>query len=284
MAIPKQYQSDVKEILKRRTTNGGDLWATADNRLGVGSPFSTLQCVLMLTELGMKPSDPILERAAESIMTCWREDGRFRLAPKSAMYPCHTATAARVLCRLGYASDERLNKTFDYLFEIQYRDGGWRCNKFSFGRGPETESSNPGPTLEVLDAFRFSAFLNHDARLDDAVGFLLSHWETRKPLGPCHFGIGTLFMKIEYPFFRYNLLFYVYVLSFYNKARTDWRFLEALEILRSKLSNNKIVVENPNRKLAAFSFCKRGEPSDVATQQYEGILRNISSPWRSPAS
>ena len=276
MAIPKQYRSDVKEILKRRIANGGDFWATADNRLGVGSPFSTLQCALILTELGMELSDPVLERTAELILASWREDGRFRLAPKGAIYPCHTATAARVLCRLGYASDERLNKSFDYLFEIQYRDGGWRCNKFSFGRGPETESSNPGPTLEVLDAFRFSAFLNHDARLDDAVGFLLDHWETRGPLGPCHFGIGTLFMKIEYPFFRYNLFFYVYVLPFYNQAKTDQRFLEALEVLKSKLSNGTIVIENPNRKLAAFSFCRKDEPSDIATQRYDEILRNLS--------
>ncbi|HEB12921.1 MAG TPA: hypothetical protein ENI11_04515, partial [Actinobacteria bacterium] len=48
--------------------------------------------------------------------------------------------------------------------------------------------------------------------------------------------------------------FYVYVLSFYNKAKTDWRFLEALGVLRSKLSDSKIVVENPNRK-PTFSFC-----------------------------
>ncbi len=68
--------------------------------------------------------------------------------------------------------------------------------------------------------------------------------------------------------------FYVYVLSFYNKAKTDWRFLEALGVLRSKLSDSKIVVENPNRK-PTFSFCRRGEPSELATQRHNEILRNI---------
>lgn len=41
---------------------------------------------------------------------------------------------------MGYVSDARLQKTFQYLLNIQQTDGGWRCNKFSFGRGPETGS------------------------------------------------------------------------------------------------------------------------------------------------
>ena len=270
-----QYLSDVKAILARRYDNGGDLWATQDKRLGVGSPFSTLECALMLSELGMDRSEPILKETTEFILSSWREDGRFRLSPKGAIYPCHTAGTARILCRLGYASDTRLKKTFAHLFEIQHSDGGWRCNTYKFGRGPETAFSNPGPSLEALDAFRFTNFLNLDTRLDKAVEFLLNHWILRKPLGPCHFGIGSLFMKVEYPFFRYNLFFYVYVLSFYNKAKKDWRFLEALRVLESKLVNGKIIVENPNRKLAGFSFCKKGRPSDLATERYHEILKNL---------
>lgn len=274
MALSR-YQSDIEAILARRYDNGGDLWTTPDKRLGKGSPFSTLDCVLMLSELGMDISEPVLKEAAELILSSWQKDGRFKLAPKGAVYPCHTATAARILCRLGYASDKRLRITFNHLLEIQHVDSGWRCKKFSFGRDPETEFSNPGPTLEALDAFRFTPFLNQDERLDKAVEFLLNHWVTRKPLGPCHFGIGTLFMKVEFPFFRYNLFFYVYVLSFYNRAQKDQRFLEALQILESKLVNGKIVVENPNRKLAGFSFCKKGEPSELATERYHEILENL---------
>lgn len=275
MVVPKQYQSDVEAILARRYDNGGDLWATADGRLGKGSPFSTRDCALMLSELGMGLSEPVVKETAELIISSWREDGRFRPAPKGAIYPCHTAGAARILCQLGYATDSRLKQTFEHLLEIQHDDGGWRCNTYKYGKGPETAFSNPGPTLEVLDAFRFTHFLNQDKRLDKAIDFLLEHWVTRKPLGPCHFGIGTLFMKVEYPFFRYNLFFYVYVLSFYNKARKDSRFLEALRVLESKLVNGKVVVENPNRKLASFSFCKKGEPSELATARYQEIQKNL---------
>lgn len=275
MAVSKQYQSDADTILARRYDNGGDLWATPDRRLGKGSPFSTLDCALMLSELGMNTSEPLLKQTAELILSSWREDGRFRLAREGAIYPCHTATAARILCRLGYASDNSVKRTFGHLLEIQHNDGGWRCNTYKFGRGPETAFSNPGPTLEALDAFRCTGFLNQDSRLDKAVEFLLNHWVTRKPLGPCHFGIGSLFMKVEFPFFRYNLFFYVYVLSFYNRAKKDQRFLEALRILESKLVNGSIIVENPNRKLAKFTFCKKGETSDIATERYLEILKNL---------
>ncbi len=277
MAIRKQYQSDIDTIMARRYDNGGDYWTTSDRRLIKGSPFSTLGCAYMLSELGMDGSEPVLKETAELILNSWREDGRFKLTPQGAIYPCHTINAVRTLCYLGYTSDRRLRKTFDHLLEIQYDDGGWRCNKFSFGRGPETEFSNPGPTLTALDAFRFTHYLNSNEALDKAVEFLLGHWKTRRPLGPCHYGIGSLFMQIAYPFLNYNLFFYVYVLSFYNKARKDERYLEALGALQSSLKSGRIVVERPSQKLAGFAFCKKGEPSDLGTERYYEILKNLEN-------
>jgi hypothetical protein len=276
MVVPEQYQSDIKVILDRRYNNGGDYWASSDAQVGIGSPFSTIQCILMLSDLGMNHSDPVLKEASKLILNCWHEDGRFRLAPKGAMYPCYTAAAARVLCRVGYTEDKRLQRTFKHLLDTVHTDGGWRCNSFKYGRGPETEFSNPGPTLDVLDAFRFTRYLNQEKTLDRAVDFLLDHWTTRKPLGPCHFGIGTLFMQIEYPLLRYNLFNYVYILSFYERAKGDARFRQALEILESKMIEGKVVVENPHRRLANLSFCRKGAPSDVATVHYHEILKNLS--------
>ncbi len=275
MAVEAQYLSDVEAILSHRNDNGGDLWATPDKRLLKGAPFSTLESVLLLLELGMKPSEPPLKEAADLIFSTWQEDGRFKVYPQGSIYPCQTAHAADTLCHMGYASDVRLQKTFRHLLDIQYTDGGWRCNKFSFGRGPETEYSNPFPTLTVLSAFRFSDYLNKEPALDRAVEFLLEHWTIRKPIGPCHYGIGTLFMQVEYPFRNYNLFVYVYVLSFYNRAKKDKRFLEALKALESRMVDEQIIVERVVPKLARLSFCKKGEPSALATIRYHEILKNL---------
>lgn len=275
MAIAEKYQADADVILSHLQDNGGELWTTPDRRLLKGAPFSALESPLFLLELGMSPDDPILKAAADLFFSVWREDGRFQVAPKGGIYPCQTIHAADLLCRLGYASDKRMQKTLRHLLETQYRDGGWRCNKFSYGRGPETESSNPFPTLIALDAFRFTGFLNQEPALEKAAEFLLSHWETRKPLGPCHYGIGTLFMQVEYPFRSYNLFLYVYVLSFYSRAKEDERFWEAFRTLESKTVNGQIIVERVVPKLASLNFCKKGLPSELATAKYQEILRNL---------
>ncbi len=104
---------------------------------------------------------------------------------------------------------------------------------------------------------------------------MLRHWTTRAPLGPCHYGIGTLFMQVGYPFDNYNLFVYVYVLSFYESAKKDERFLNALGTLESKLVDGRIVVERVNRRLAGLSFCRKGEPSELGTRRYREILRNL---------
>ena len=177
---------------------------------------------------------------------------------------------------MGYSGDKRLEITFRYFLASQYSDGGWRCNKFSFGRGPETDYSNPYPTLIALDAFRYSNYLNAEPALDRAVDFLLEHWTIRKPIGPCHYGIGSLFMQVEYPFRNYNLFQYVYVLSFYERAKNDKRFLEALSTLKAKTRNEQIVVERVVPKLAKLQFCKKGTSSILATKRYREILQNMS--------
>lgn len=275
MMAEDQYLSDVEAILSHRHDNGADLWATPDRRLLKGSPFSTFESVLYLLELGVSPEEPVMKAAADLIFSVWQDDGRFRIYPKGSIYPCQTAIAAKTLCYLGYASDDRLQKTFRHFLDTQYKDGGWRCNKFSFGHGEETEYSNPQPTLNALDAFRFSDYFDKEQALNRAVDFLLEHWVIRKPIGPCHYGIGTLFMQVEYPFRNYNLFQYVYVLSFYNCARNDSRFLEAFEELKSKTRDGQIIVERVVPKLAKLSFCKKGAPSTLATKRYNEILENL---------
>ena len=111
---------------------------------------------------------------------------------------------------------------------------------------------------------------------DQAVETLLHHWTVRVPTGPCHYGMGTLFMQVEYPFLRYNLFYYVYVLSFYPKAQRDERFKEAFDALRRKLdSHDRMIVERTNRKLEGLEICRKGEPSEAATVRYSEIVKNM---------
>ncbi len=275
--VSQKHLADIDAMLARRHDNGADYWASADGRLGVGEPFSTITSLLILHELKVPRSHEAVHGALQLISGAQRDDGRYRLAPRGALYPCATAAAARVLCRFGQTRTRGLQRTLDHLLETQHDDGGWRCNKFSYGRGPETEFSNPGVTLWVLDVFRFTDHVNRNPNLDRAVESLLDHWVVRRPIGPCHFGIGTLFMQVEFPLLRYNLFNYVYVLSFYDRAKGDPRYREALRVLESKLdARGRVIVERPNRKLAGLSFCAAGRPSALATARYREIVKNLN--------
>lgn len=273
--MKEEYRQDAERILSHRKDQGWDLWTTSDHRISKGSPFSLLGSLLLLAELGMDPSDPAIITGTDLVFETLRPDGRFQVAPKGAMLPCQTINALNVLCHLGQGEDPRLYSTWTYLLDTRHTDGGWRCLKFSYGRGPETEFSNPGPTLAALDAFRLNPKYDSDPRLDKAVGFLLDHWDTRLPLGPCHYGIGSLFLQVEYPFLTYNLFNYIYVLSHYPKARQDARFLDALQCLSKKLSDGQIIVERVNPKLKDFNFCRKGCPSEAGTRRYQEILNSL---------
>jgi len=278
MVVTSEFGPDVAAILARRHDQGADYWATTDGKLAKGGPFSTLGAARLLVELGVDPADPVMAATIELIWSTWREDGRFKLAPAGAIYPCQTAHAASTLAHLGCVSDPRMATTFDHLLAIQFGDGGWRCNKFSYGRGPETSFSNPGPTLTVLDAFRFTGLANQSPALERAVEFLLGHWVSRAPLGPCHYGIGSLFLQVGYPLSDYNLFAWVYVLSFYDRARADRRFAEALGVLESKLVDGQVVPERVNRALTGLEFCRKGAPSKLATRRYREIVANLARP------
>jgi hypothetical protein len=270
----QQRQEDVERILGTQHDNGGEYWSTPDGGIAKGSPFSSLECGILLSELGYDPQSPEMRGIADLAFGNMKEDGRIKAYATGTVYPCQTALAARTLCYLGHAKDARLAKTYEYFLGNRHTDGGWRCNASKFGHGPETKCSNPGPTLMILDVFRFTPSIKSD-RLDTAVEFLLRHWETKAPIGPCHYGIGHLFMQVEFPMLRYNIFYYVYVLSFYDKAKRDPRFLEAFAALSGKLVGGEMPVENPNRKLSDYNFCRKNSGSELATRRYREIVKNI---------
>lgn len=276
VGVPNRTTRDIDEILASRHANGGDYWANADGRWGVGAPHSTYESGLILAELGLKPSSPIAKGITDTLFASWEDDGRIRPGPGLAVQPCHTANAARLLCRLGQADDTRLIRTFDWLLANQHSDGGWRCSRARLGLSPEIDASNPGVTLAVLDALRFSKTPLHDPPLERAVDTLLDHWTTRRPLGPCGFGIGSRFMQVEFPYIRYNLFGYVHVLSFYPKARRSRAFKAAYAVLAGKRVEGSVIVEHVRPGLEGLQFCREGQPSRLATQRFAEIEDNLA--------
>lgn len=266
-----------EKLLSVRYSNGFDFWATPEGKLGIEKPISTLTALLVMSELRIPKDHEALRGAAELVIRSVKKDGRVKIAPKGSIYPCHNALAAAALCRNGYFDNEESERLLSHLASDRHTDGGWRCKKFFYGRGPETEFSNPGVTLLALDAFRCTRQEHELNEFDDAVETLLDHWTIRTPIGPCHFGIGKQFMQLEYPFYRYNLFYYVYVLSFYRKAVRDYRFIEALNMLKGKLDQNgNIIIEKIKPQLQQLGIYKLGGIYDEANERFDELIINAS--------
>lgn len=120
-----------------------------------------------------------------------------------------------------------------------------------------------------MDIFKVFFF----EKLNKGVDFLLQYWEVQELVEPCNFGIGSTSMKIEYPFPRYNLFYYV--LSIYDKVKEDKRFQEAYKQLKNKAINNKLIPENPHRARNKFDFAKKGQISEIGTKCLYEIKNNV---------
>jgi hypothetical protein len=266
----------IDEIIKRQTDNGGLYWSRADGDIHAPFGFSTIDTLSVLGEIGysINYNSKIIE-AVDFILSYQTTEGSFKYSPKSSKLPCLTARILAGLGRLGLKDDFKIEKSYRWLLDTQWNDGGWRCATVRLGKSPLTDASNPGTTLYVLDAFRFRNNSSDDLdKLNKGVDFLLQHWEIKQPLGPCNFGIGSSFMKIEYPFLRYNLFYYVYVLSFYLKAKDDKRYIEAFNQMKYKTKNNKLIPENPHKAWQMFDFAKKGQISKIGTQRWLEINKN----------
>jgi hypothetical protein len=68
-----------------------------------------------------------------------------------------------------------------------------------------------------------------------AADAVLEHWTNRKTKKPFMFGMGTDFQKLKLPMAWYNILHVLSALGSITGVASDPRYLEMLEILRSKL-------------------------------------------------
>lgn len=270
-------EADITNLLGRRAENGGPFWSRADGNIHAPSGFSTIDVLNVLGQLGATVEHhPVLGEAAEFVFRYQADEGAFRYSGARSRLPCITGQVLAGLGRLGLGEDSRYAGGLRWLLDHQSDDGGWRCGTVRQGASPVTDASNPGATLFVLDAFRpvrDRQGPSVQARLDGAVEFVLHHWETRAPLGPCLFGIGSRFLQVEFPFLRYNLFYYVHVLAHFERARGDPRFLEALDALADHVREGRMVVDAPHRAWRGYAFAQKGCPSAPATLCWREVQR-----------
>jgi len=270
---------EIESIIERQNENGGKFWSREDGNIHAPNGFSTIDCLNVLGELGADINDyPVLSQAFDFVLKYQLKDGFFKYSKSSSKLPCITARILSSFSRLSVHNDLRLVKSYKALLEAQWNDGGWRCATVKIGKSFLTDASNPGTTLHVLDAFRFRKNTKKDiSQLNKGIDFLLQHWDIRQPIGPCGFGMGTRFFQLEYPFLRYNLFYYVYILSFYKSSMRSKNFQKAYQLLAEKTNNGKIIPDNPHRAWRKYNFAKKGKVSELGTTRWEEIINNCNN-------
>jgi hypothetical protein len=272
-----KWKNEIKALINRKHENGGPFWSRSDGNILAPAGFCTIDVLHAIGQLGGKvTASTALRDAANFLLTYQNDDGSFSYSQQTTKLPCNTANILSTLGRLGVSNSKPIDLAYSWLFTNQAPDGGWRCATVKRGKSPETNASNPGTTLWVLDACLFrDNDKQENKQLNRGVNFLLDHWNSRKPLGPCTFGIGSRFLKTEFPFRRYNLFYYVYVLSQYEDAVRDHRLHQAFEALKLQAKNGGLRIRAPHKAWKGSVFAPEIGPSRPSVEYWRELTKRL---------
>jgi len=269
--------NEIDEITQRINSNGGMLWSRSDGNIYSPIGFSSIEVLNVFGDMGLRyNTHQTTKSLCDFIVTRFdNKSGLFSYSASSSKLPCVSAKILSSLFKVEYPHQEIFSIAANKLVTSQANDGGWRCSTVKIGKAPETDASNPGTTLYVLDFLRnFPEIV--DIVEEQSVNFLLNHWETKKPLGPCEFGIGSTFLKTEYPLIRYNILYYVFTLSHFDRAKNDSRFRNAVSVLLDKKEDGHLRIENPHKKWKPILFPDDRSFSEYSDNLVKEIERNLA--------
>jgi hypothetical protein len=144
------------------------------------------------------------------------------------------------LIKLG-VDRNRLNQGLEYLFSLS-TDYGFPCAASpELGRfnGPGKRGTIcPYANLLMLKLFTLFPEKYEDIQCKTAVYALLDHWEKKDK--KYLFGIGSDFNKLKFPFIWFDILHVAEILSYFDYAVKDKRFLEILSVIKVKRNSEQL--------------------------------------------
>lgn len=149
----------IEYLLKNINSNGGQYWSHSDGSVYNPIGFSSIEILSVIGDVLQSSSANYAEfaevkEALSFLLSYYNPAGKmFCFSPAKRMLHCVSAKITAVLQKFRVHSD-CFNSVYSEMLTTQRDDGGWRCPTVKIGRSPETDASNPGTTLYVLDAFR----------------------------------------------------------------------------------------------------------------------------------
>jgi len=213
------------------------------------NPDLPIHKLLFLLDLGFDADVPEIKAAVNEILKHRDENGVYQSLTNVPVHfggsgvdvfswcLCDAPLLLLALLKAGVDYKEYIKPGIDYLLSLS-RENGFPCavspeqGKF---RGPgRKDDCCPYATLIMTDMLSYIPEYRESPAAVNAVNALLNLWENSHEEHPYIFYMGTDFRKLKAPSSWYDIVSVAGVLSKYEFARRDPRFLEMITLIKEK--------------------------------------------------
>ncbi len=178
---------------------------------------------------------------------------------------CDAPLIVYALVKFGLENEPVVQMAIKYLAGL-VRDNGWPCvvsKELGKFRGPgRKEDPCPFATLAMLKACSEIEALRDSPACHIGADTLLALWIESMTRNPYMFYMGTDFRKLKVPFVWYDIMHVLDVLSRFSWLKEDARFLDMLEILKSKADRQgRFTLDSIWTAWKSWEFGQKKEPS-----------------------
>ncbi|MEJ5273395.1 MAG: hypothetical protein WH035_04650 [Spirochaetota bacterium] len=167
-----------------------------------------------------------------------------------------------------------------YLIDLALKNGFGCCVSKNLGkfRGPgKKDDICPYATLLMLKLLSlFPDYYEHQITIN-SIDSLLNLWENSKEKHPYMFYMGNDFRKLKFPFIWYDILHLAEVLSYFEYAKKDKRFINIIDtIISSKDENGFFLPQSIWTSWKDWDFSQKKKPSSYITFIVYRILKRVN--------
>lgn len=273
----------IKTILESMTDWPGPV---VNSHKSAGQFFHLLP---FLADLGITNQDDYIPEVIEKIFNMTSDEGPFGVQMKIPVHfggtgvespawaLCDAPRTVYALARLGLANHEKVLKARDYLLGLG-RQNGYPCvvsKELGNFRGPgRKDDPCPYATLIMLELMSLYDDLKNSEMARNSIGSLFDIWENSQSRHPYMFFMGTDFRKLKAPLIWFDILHVTDTLSRFPSAISDPRFMQMIDLIRSKADfGGKYVPESVWKAWSEWDFGQKKEASAWLTLLVWRVLK-----------
>ncbi|MEG0503192.1 MAG: hypothetical protein RR547_00975 [Raoultibacter sp.] len=182
---------------------------------------------------------------------------------------CDAPLLLHALNKAGCDYESHIKQGVDYLVGF-HEDCGFPCtvsSELGKFRGPGRKGDIcPYASLIMLKLLSCIPEYRDSKISENTAMALLSLWENSLDRHPYMFYMGTDFRKLKAPALWYDIMSVLDVLSHFEVAKTDARFIEMLNLVKSKQDENGLFTpEAVFQKFKGWDFGQKKNPSPYLT-------------------